>query len=67
MWNDDRSDEEQIGATYPELEWAMDFNGDDHNISNREEEVLTIYNNLRKINLHKMMSIPTCKIPGNLK
>ena len=67
LWNDDRSDEEQIGATYPELEWAMDFNGDDHNISNREKEVLTIYNNLRKINLHKMMSIPICKIPGNLK
>ena len=23
LWDDDRSDEDQIGATYPELEWAM--------------------------------------------
>ena len=25
LWSDDRSDEDQLGATYPELEWAMDF------------------------------------------
>ncbi|MCX6155640.1 MAG: NAD(+) synthase, partial [Candidatus Kapabacteria bacterium] len=25
LWEIDRTDEEQIGATYPELEWAMDF------------------------------------------
>ena len=24
LWNDNRTDEEQIGASYPELEWAMD-------------------------------------------
>ncbi|MCW8937347.1 MAG: NAD(+) synthase, partial [Flavobacteriales bacterium] len=25
LWGDERTDEDQIGATYPELEWAMDF------------------------------------------
>ena len=23
LWGDDRTDEDQLGATYPELEWAM--------------------------------------------
>ena len=31
LWNDDRTDEDQIGATYPELEWAMEFIGDEKN------------------------------------
>jgi NAD+ synthase len=25
LWTDGRTDEDQIGATYPELEWAMEF------------------------------------------
>jgi len=25
LWGDDRSDEDQIGASYPELEWAMEY------------------------------------------
>lgn len=25
LWADDRNDEDQLGATYPELEWAMEF------------------------------------------
>ena len=36
LWNDDRTDEDQIGASYPELEWAMEFIGDEKNISERE-------------------------------
>ena len=31
LWNDNRTDEDQIGATYPELEWAMTFEGEDNN------------------------------------
>jgi len=27
LWEDGRSDEDQIGATYPELEWAMEYLG----------------------------------------
>jgi NAD+ synthase len=27
LWGDNKTDEDQIGATYPELEWAMNFKG----------------------------------------
>jgi NAD+ synthase len=67
LWEDGRSDEDQMGATYPELEWAMDFTGDEDQLSQREKEVLTIYRRLNKINQHKMQAIPVCKIPLNLK
>ncbi len=63
LWDDGRSDEDQIGATYEELEWAMDFSGDENKISAREKEVLRIYNQFNKSNLHKMVPIPVCKIP----
>ncbi len=67
LWNDDRTDEDQIGATYPELEWAMDFKGDTTKLSERKKVVLKIYNGLRNANLHKMTGIPVCNIPENLK
>ena len=67
LWNDDRTDEDQIGATYPELEWAMEFIGDEKNISEREKEVLEIYNSLRQANLHKMKEIPVCTVSKSLK
>ena len=63
LWGDDRNDEDQIGATYPELEWAMDFKGDESSLSIREREVLAIYLNLNRINQHKMKAIPVCIIP----
>ena len=65
LFGDDRSDEDQLGASYPELEWAMeqlekgkapaDFEG-------RERKVLEIYQRLNTINQHKMNPIPVCKI-----
>ena len=67
LWNDNRTDEEQIGATYPELEWAMDFSLEENGLSEREKEVLKIYRHLRKVNLHKMKEIPVCNIPEELK
>ena len=48
LWEDGRSDEDQIGASYPELEWAMDFSGDIANISPRQKEVLNIYKHFHK-------------------
>lgn len=63
LWEDGRSDEDQLGATYPELEWAMDFNGDHTLLSDREKEVLNIYKRLHSINKHKMEPIPVCTIP----
>jgi len=67
LWDDDRSDEDQIGATYPELEWAMEFEGDKSSLTEREIEVLAIYTKLNKANQHKMNPIPICVIPEGLK
>ena len=70
LWGDDRTDEDQIGASYDELEWAMlhvDKKGDDKNLSQRQNEVLKIYTKLHNANLHKMIPIPVCEIPESLK
>lgn len=66
LWEDGRNDEDQIGASYPELEWAMDFDGDPEQLTEREKEVLNIYNRFHKANRHKMLPIPVCKIPEYL-
>ncbi|MBP6090131.1 MAG: NAD(+) synthase [Crocinitomicaceae bacterium] len=63
LWGDDRTDEDQLGATYPELEWAMEFNGDESNLSTRQLEVLSIYRKLNRQNKHKMEPIPVCLLP----
>ena len=67
LWGDDRTDEDQIGASYPELEWAMEFDGDESSISEREKEVLAIYRRLNKANQHKMEPIPVCEIPNSIR
>lgn len=70
LFGDSRTDEDQIGASYDELEWAMiqaelgktiaDFEG-------REKEAFTIYLQRNKANKHKMDPIPVCIIPKELK
>ena len=67
LWEGDKTDEDQIGASYPELEWAMTFNGKEDSLTEREKQVLKIYLNLNKTNQHKMCAIPICNIPENLK
>lgn len=67
LWGDDRTDEDQLGASYPELEWAMEFSGDDSRLSQREAEVLGIYRRLNAANKHKMDPIPVCMIPDELR
>jgi NAD+ synthase len=67
LWGDQRTDEDQIGASYPELEWAMEFNGDEKTLNKRQQSVLEIYRRLNRINQHKMISIPVCEIPTHLK
>lgn len=67
LWADGRSDEDQLGATYPELEWAMDYQGDEFELSEREKEVLSIYRRLHRANKHKMIPIPVCEIPAGIK
>ncbi len=59
------TDEDQIGASYPELEWAMSV-ADTHepeDFEGRQKEVLTIYKSRHRANKHKMVPIPVCDIP----
>lgn len=67
LWGDGRTDEDQLGASYPELEWAMDFKGDEAALGEREREVLAIYRRLNAANRHKMEAIPVCQIPDNFR
>jgi len=70
LFGDNRTDEDQLGASYDELEWAMlaaesgktasDFEG-------REKSVFEIYKRLNTSNKHKMDAIPVCLIPKTLK
>ena len=70
LWEDGRTDEDQIGATYPELERAMDFvekkpyysPEDLEKLSEREREVLRIYRRRHDQNEHKMLPIPVFKL-----
>ena len=67
LWEDNKTDEVQLGASYDELEWAMNFNDRIKLLSERQNEVLKIYKNLNTKNQHKMSPIPVCKIPKSLK
>ena len=61
LWGDNRNDEDQIGATYPELEWAMEYKGDGTDLDKRQQLVLEIYSNFHNKNKHKMEPIPVFK------
>jgi len=70
LWGDNRTDEDQIGASYDELEWAMKMQGkksDSTQYSTRENRVIEIYTRLNKMNQHKMLPIPICEIPLQLR
>ena len=70
LFGDSRTDEDQIGASYDELEWAMKMLENEKTVSDfhgRELEVFKIYTRLNSINQHKMIPIPVCKISNSLK
>ena len=58
LWDDGRTDEGQLGLKYSELEEAMN----NLNSQNRKK-----YEEIRKLNLHKMEPIPVCKISRVIK
>ena len=69
LWGDDRTDEDQIGATYDQLEWAMNMAAVGKKITDftgEQERVFSLYTKLHRANLHKMDPIPVCEIPVNL-
>ena len=63
LWDDGRTDEDQIGATYDELEWAMKEieQRSDSKYSTRQKEVMEIYLKMNKNNAHKMKPVPIFK------
>jgi NAD+ synthase len=65
LWNDDRNDEEQIGATYEELEWVMEYGIDKQSYTDKEIRVLQIYQNFNEKNKHKMVPIPIFDLKEN--
>lgn len=66
LWDDARTDEEQIGATYEELEWAMVAHDSEYphanELTDRQKEVEAIYLKWHNGNAHKMKMPPVCKI-----
>ena len=60
LWEDARTDEQQIGASYEELEWAMQHiqAGNEVRLTARQQDVLKIYQKFHTKNKHKMLSIP---------
>lgn len=70
LFGDSRSDEDQLGASYDELEWAMhqqDQGKSPDDFDGRNREVYEIYLRLNRANQHKMNPIPVCEIPLDLK
>jgi NAD+ synthase len=70
LYGDSRSDEDQIGANYDELEWAMEMKESGKTTDDfvgRQKEVFDIYSRYNRNNLHKMLPIPVCEIPLHLK
>lgn len=70
LFGDSRTDEMQLGASYPELEKAMkqmEKGVDENELSGRELTVFKIYKRLHRTNLHKIKPIPVCEIPKSWK
>jgi len=78
LWDDGRGDEDQVGATYDELEWAMKecsqpgssilYMQDEYidmataSFTPRQMEVLKIYKKRHNANAHKMNMPPICDV-----
>lgn len=72
LWADNRTDEEQIGASYDEMEWAMQTLSQKSKAKSqkrtaRQKQVLKIFRSFSKMNEHKMKPIPVCVVPEKLK
>jgi NAD+ synthase len=67
LWRDGRTDEDQLGMTYPELENAMRLDELMHDsieqmsMTAKEKKQLKRYREIRARNLHKMLPIPICR------
>ena len=71
LWTDGRTDEDQLGMSYPDLERAMTndrldrecvYNTLPIQMSKEERAQLKTYRAIRARNLHKMEPIPVCRV-----
>jgi NAD+ synthase len=69
LWDDDRNDEEQLGATYEQLEWAMTQQQGGKSLADfvgENARVFEVFLSHHTANKHKMEPIPVCNIPDRL-
>ncbi len=75
LWEDSRTDEAQVGASYEDLEWVMESGITEHAkdpaectqwigqpITEQQKSAVKQYMKFNRQNKHKMISIPTFKI-----
>ena len=69
LWDEERTDEQQMGASYPELEWAMaqhEAGRAREEFAGRQQQGFDIYTRLNRAAQHKIQPIPVCRIPAEL-
>ena len=65
LWDDKRTDESQLGASYSDLEWVMENNIPEDTADDYDEEkrlAVIQYHKFNTMNKHKMLPIPTFKL-----
>ena len=65
LWDDKRTDESQLGASYEMLEWVMENNIPENKADDYDEEqraAIVQYHKFNTMNKHKMLPIPTFKL-----
>jgi NAD+ synthase len=72
LWADGRTDEDQLGMSYPELEAAMQMDRVEQETGHLSEHPISLsrehksqlrrYREIRARNMHKMLPIPVCKL-----
>jgi NAD+ synthase len=69
LWDDNRVDETQIGASYDQLEWVMEYGmkkwEEDLKLTDKELEAVNTYLKFNIQNKHKMVSIPIFELKDN--
>ncbi len=67
LWDDQRTDEDQLGTSYEMLEWVMESGADEpffrpDDLSEEQLKAIEQYKKFNKQNQHKMRPIPTYKL-----
>jgi NAD+ synthase len=69
LWDDNRVDETQIGTSYDNLEWVMEYGlkkwEDGLELTEKEQIIISNYLDLHTKNKHKLVSIPIFDLKDN--